>query len=249
MFIAKSGEYEAAGIYTYQHFILIAATALAIIVALKYTIKNKKDVYQIIKNCTIFVCIFEIVIITFKIKNYGIKNVNNYLPLYYCSLLIYAGLLSSFGKEKIKRTGDVFLATGAIIGGTLFMIYPSTSLPAYPMFHLVSLYSFVFHGIMVYLGILVNITNYVKLESKDIIYYASLVGIICIAAYFVNEKFDSNLMFISKNFPGTILEVLYKITGKYFTIIMIMAQMIIPFYLSYGLKKLFERRKIDVKTI
>jgi len=237
MFFAKAGIYEPCGIFTVQHFILMAITVISIIIALKYTI-NKKDVKKIIKKCTIFVCICEIIKIIFKIVNDGTRNINNYVPLYYCSLLIYAGLLSSFGKGKLKRVGDVFLATGGIIGGVTFIILPTTSLPTYPMFHLVSIHSFIFHGIMVYLGLLLNFTNYIKLESKDIFYYSTLIGVICILAYIINNVFGSNLMFISRNFPGMPIEILYNWAGKYFTIIMVWAQMFLPFYIIYGIKNI-----------
>lgn len=237
MFFAKAGIYEPCGIFTAQHFILMAITIIGIIIALKYTV-NRKDVQTIIKKCTIFVCVCEIIIITFKIINDGTSNINNYVPLYYCSLLIYAGLLSSFGKGKLKRVGDVFLATGGMIGGLTFIIFPTTSLPTYPMLHLVSIHSFIFHGIMVYLSLLIIVTNYIELEKKDIIYYSSFVGIICVFAYIVNSIFDSNLMFISKNFPGMPMEIIFNLAGKYFTIVMVLAQMFLPFYIMYGILKL-----------
>ncbi|MBQ2836041.1 MAG: YwaF family protein [Clostridia bacterium] len=237
MLFAKAGIYEPCGIFTVQHFILMAITIIGIIIALKYTV-NRKDVQTIIKKCTIFVCVCEIIIITFKIINDGTSNINNYVPLYYCSLLIYAGLLSSFGKAKLKRAGDVFLATGGMIGGLTFIIFPTTSLLTYPMLHLVSIHSFIFHGIMVYLSLLINLTNYIQLEKKDIIYYSSFVGIICVLAYIVNNIFDSNLMFISKNFPGMPMEIIFNWAGKYFTIVMMLAQMFLPFYIMYVILKL-----------
>ena len=69
-------------------------------------------------------------------------------------MLIYAGLLSSFGKGKVRRIGDVFLATGSIVGGIVFVLFPTTSIPSYPIFHFISLHSFFFHGTMIYLGLL-----------------------------------------------------------------------------------------------
>lgn len=238
MFFAKPGEYEACGIFSVGHFILIAITVIGIITALKYTVKTK-DTKKIIKNCTIFIWIFETIIILFKISIAGTKNVNNYIPLYYCSILLYAGMLSSFGKGRLKRIGDVFIATGGIIGGLVFLIFPTTSLPTYPMIHLVSIYSFLFHGIMIYLGILVNLTNYIELEKKDILNYAIIVGIICIIAYIINQIFDSNLMFISKNFKTVpLIDVIYNHTGKLFTPIMILAQCTLPFYMVYGIRRI-----------
>ena len=189
------------------------------------------SMFSAIKRCTRVMWILELIMISFKISTGGKRNLNNYVPLYYCSLLLYAGLLSSFAKGKLKRIGDVFLATGGIIGGIVFMILPTTSLPAYPMLHIVSLHSFLYHGTMVYLGLLINITHYIELHLSDIKYYATLVGIVCILAYIINKIFDSNLMFISKNFQGTPLEILYNITGPFFTIIMSVAQMTLPFYI------------------
>ena len=168
----------------------------------------------------------------------GTGNLNQYVPLYYCSLLLYSGLLSSFCKGKLKRVGDIFLATGGIVGGIVFIIFPSTSLPLYPMLHLVSIHSFIFHGIMVYLGLLINLNNYIELEKKDIIYYSGLVGVICLIAFIVNKIFGSNLMFISENFQGTFIEIIYNITGNFFTAFMILVQMFLPFYFVYGILKL-----------
>lgn len=248
MLFAKPGEYEPCGMFTTGHFELIIITIFGIFIALKNTInKTKEEVKQIIKRCTIVMWILEVIMIVFKLSTGDIRNLNNYVPLYYCSLLLYAGLLSSFAKNRLKRVGDVFLATGGIIGGIVFMILPTTSLPEYPMLHIVSLHSFLYHGTMVYLGLLINATHYIELEAIDIKYYASLVGIVCILAYIINKIFDSNLMFISKNFPGTPIEILYNITGPFFTLIISVAQMTLPFYIVYGIKKVNWAKK-DVEN-
>lgn len=247
MFFSKPDEYEACGIFTIKHVILIIFTIIGIVIALKKTIyKNQEEVKKIIKNLTIVIWILEIIRIGFNLYIGNIHNVNEYLPLYYCSLLLYAGLMSSFGKGKIKRMGDVFLVTGGIIGGIVFILFPTTSLPTYPMLHFLSLHSFFFHGAMVYLGLLINITQYITLQMKDFWYYASLVGGICVIALITNHIFDSNLMFISKDFPGTPISILYHTTGKLFTPIMIIVQMTLPFLIIYLLK--FFRRDVKFKS-
>lgn len=239
MLFARPGEYKSCGIFTKGHMILIIITIIGIATAFKKTVhKNKEEVKKIIKNCTIVMWIFEFIMISFKIITGGIRNINNYVPLYYCSLLLYAGLLSYYAKGKLERMGNVFLATGGIIGGIVFMIFPTTSIPSYPAWHIVSLHSFLFHGTMVYLGLLINATHYIEIEKQDIKYFAILVGIICVLAYIINQIFDSNLMFISKDFPGTPLHIIYKITGPFYTIVVSLAQMILPFYIVYGTLRL-----------
>lgn len=228
------GDYKPCGIFTIGHFILIGITVVSIWIALKYTC-NKDKVHKIIKNITIVICILEVFKIIFNIMQNSIYAVNTYVPLYYCSMLIYAGLLSSFGKGVLKKVGEVSLASGGIIGGIVFIIYPSTSLPIYPAFHIMSIHSFLFHGVMIYLGILVNKTKYVELKKKDIIYFASLIGIMSVIALIVNKLCNGNLMFISNNLPGTPIEILYNVTngGILYSFIMIISQMTIPFYISY----------------
>lgn len=136
MFLAKPGEYEACGLFTTKHFILIILTIVGIVVALKRTIhKNKEEIKKIIKNVTIIIWILEAVKIVFNLYIGKINNVNEYIPLYYCSLLLYACAMSSYGNGKIKRVGDVFIATGGIVGGVVYIILPTTSLPTYPMLH------------------------------------------------------------------------------------------------------------------
>ena len=247
MLFANSGEYEACGMFTKGHITLLLLTIIGIIVALKNTAnKTKKEVKQIIKRCTILMCVLEVITITFKLLTGDPRNLNNYVPLYYCSLLLYAGVFSSFAKGQLQRMGDVFLATGGIIGGIVFLIFPTTSLPAYPALHYVSLHSFLFHGTMVYLGLLMNITHYIELEAKDIKYYALLVGVVCLLAYIVNKIFGSNLMFISQNFPGMPIEILYNATGKYYTLVASLGQMTLPFYIVYGI---LHARSLKVKKL
>lgn len=244
---ADLGVYEPCGIFTRDHFILMGITIICIFLALKYTSnKSKDEVYKTIKWITIAMCVLEVIKIIYSITQNSIYDVNTYMPLYYCSILLYAGLLSSFGKGVFKRVGDVSLATGAIIGGVVFIIYPSTSLPMYPAFHILSIHSFLFHGTMIYLGILINKTRYIELEKRDVKYFASLIGIMSIIALIINNLFNGNLMFISNNFPGTPIEILYNLTneGIWYSLIMIIAQMTLPFYISYYVIKKLSFREM-----
>lgn len=242
MFFAKPGEYEACGMYTAGHLILLIITVVCILIALKYT-KNKKqeEVLKIIRNTTIFLWILEIIKIIFNLTIGNVSNPNTYIPLYFCSLILYAGILSGFCKGKLKHTGDVFIATGGMVAGIIFLLSPNTSLPAYPIFHYISIQSFILHGAMIYLGILVNITNYLEVKGNDIIYYAVLMLLISTIAYIFNCIFESNLMFISRDFPGTPISILYKISGKLFTLIMVLLQATGPFYVVYGIKKIITK--------
>lgn len=239
MFFAKPGIYKPCGMFNYKHLLLFILIAMIIGITVKNTkISNKEQVKKIIQKSTLIIWVLEIAKIIFLIYIGEGKNINKMVPLYYCSLLLYSGLLSSIGKGILKRFGDVFLATGGIVGGLTFLVFPTTSLPEYPMFHFISFHSFFFHGTMVYLAIIINKFHYIELKFSDIFYYAGLILAICAGAYFVNLKFGSNLMFISRDFPNSPVTVLYNWAGKMFTPIMILLQMTVPFIGVYGILKI-----------
>lgn len=243
MFFSKPGQYKPCGLYSMGHIILLIVSFTCIAVALFFTRKFDKDkVKKTIKISTITLWVLEIIKIIFNIAIGNIKNPNNYVPLYYCSLILYAGIFSGFCKGKLKRIGDVFISTGAVIGGLFFLFCPNTSLPAYQMFHYISIQSFIFHSTMLYLGILTNITRYVDLKLKDIKYYAILLFIMCMISVVVNKILGTNFMFISNDFPNTPIGTIYKYTGQLFTPFMILIQTVGPFYVVYGLRFLIQSK-------
>ena len=248
MFLAKPGEYPPCGIFTLGHLVLFAVTMLIVFFSIIFT-KNKeeKNVKKIIRISTIIIWILEILKIAFVFSVGNGGNLNKVVPLYYCSLLLYTGVLSSLGKGAIKRIGDVFVSTGALVAGLVFLIFPTTSLPDYPILHFLSLHSFFYHGLMLYLGIIMHKSKYIEIKKTDIKYYALLILVISILAYIVNSMYGSNLMFISEDFPGTPLAIIYKLTGRWFTLVMIGLQMTLPFYIVYWLKLL--KDKINIKLI
>lgn len=253
MLFRSAEEVTPCGMFSIEHFIMLGITAFCIAIALKYT-KNmeKENVKKLIQRSTIILWILEIIKIIFNIINYGINEVNKYVPLYFCSLILYAGIFSGFCKGVLKKIGDVFLSTGGIIAGLIFLISPLTSLTTYPSIHFISIHSFILHGTMVYIGLLMLITGYTTIEKGDIKYYSAIILVISGIAYIVNLIFDSNLMFISQNYPGTFIEIIYNITGPIFPIFMVAAQATMPFYIVYGIyrlatKKIKANSKEDIK--
>lgn len=247
MLFKSANQVVPCGMFSIEHIILFSITMISIVVALKYTKNIKPDkVKEIIKKSTIILWILEIIKIIFNVKNYGFKEVNKYVPLYFCSLILYAGILSGFCKGTLKKVGDIFLSTGGIIAGMVFLISPLTSLTTYPVIHFISLHSFLLHGTMVYIGLLMLTTKYVKIEKNDIKYYFTLIVIISAIAYIVNKICGSNLMFISQNYPGTFIEIIYNISGKLFPMVMILAQATLPFYLVYAIYVGISNKKANI---
>ena len=237
MFFAKPNVYPSCGLYNLKHLISIIVIIFLIIISVKNTKINKKeDITRIIRILTLTVWILEMIKIIFNFIIGNINNVNTYVPLYYCSILLYAGILSGFCNGKLKKIGDVFLATGGFFAGIAFLISPGTSLGIYPLFHFISIQSLFYHAVMIYLGLIIVKYNYVTVKLKDIKYYALLVFIICLLAYIINTNFNGNLMFISEGFQlFTIFENIFQ---DYYCLVMIVGQMTIPLLLGLLINKI-----------
>lgn len=242
---SRLGEYEACGVFSVGHFVLLIFSFVGIYISLKLSKnKTKEDMKGIINLSTTLLWVLEIIKISFNIFTGNADNPNSYIPLYYCSLILYAGPLSIFGKGVLKRVGDIFLATGAIVAGLSFLILPITSLTNYPAFHFISIQSFILHSLMVYTGVMVNKTKYVEYNKEDFKYYFWFICIFGAIAHAVNLKLGTNLMFITQNFPNTPIDFIYTNTGVLFPVVMIILQATLPFYIIMFFKNKL-KGKID----
>ena len=242
MFFAKPNIYPACGLYNLKHLISIIVIVILLIIGVKRTkISKKEDITKIIKTLTILVWILEIIKIIFNFIIGNIHNVNTYVPLYYCSILLYAGILSGFTKGKLKKIGDIFLATGGLFAGIAFLTSPGTSLGIYPLFHFISFQSLFYHSVMIYLGIIIIKYGYIDVKVKDFKYYAVFIAIICVLAYIVNINFNGNLMFINEGFG--FFNIVYNIFPNIYPLIMIIGQMTIPFFLGLIINKVIKSLK------
>ncbi len=241
MFFSLPNEYEPAGLFSIWHLLLLAVAVALVGMGLYYS-RHMSDraVRRTVRAVTATLWVLEIAKILFVLLVTRSTNPNEFVPLYYCSLILYAGVLSSCFQGFLRRVGDCFIATGGLVGGAVFLLFPTTSLPRYPAFHFISWHSFLLHGLMVYLGLLLLMRGTYRLKLRDIRYCAALISIMCLLALVFNTVYDhvsgtavANLMFISKDFAGTPITVLYRLCGRFFTPVMWLVQAFGPFLLVY----------------
>lgn len=236
--------------YTLGHAALFLVTVLLIAAGLYFFRRaDERATRNIIRACTALLWVLEVVKILFVLLVTKSKNPNDFMPLYYCSLVLYAGLLSSLGKGRLARTGDVFLATGGLVGGACFLCCPNTSLPRYPVIHFISWHSFLLHGIMVFLGLLLLSRSFFTLRRKDIWHCVGMVSVISVISFAFNEVYNRinhttlcNLMFLSQDFPNTPVHLVYVISGPVFPLVMWFLQAFIPYLAVYAVFQYVRRR-------
>lgn len=242
------GEYPACGMFTIPHILAFIICIILIIVGLYVTRKIKKDeVYKIIRIVAVTVIILEIIKIGYNFY-YGYTYLDSWFPLAYCSLFIYSTIMVGFGKGLIRKIGISFLVGGGILAGVAFLIFPTTSLMMHPIYHYLSMYSMLFHSLMIYIGILCYHHKLMEFNKKDYLYYVVFCLFFIVIALIVNKIYDCNMMFLKEpfNIPipllkeiGTNYPVLYKI-------IIILVYLVIPYGITYLLNKGINKGEKDV---
>ncbi len=154
-----------------QNLYLILSAVLMIVLLFIFRKSSKERVLKIIRIIAIFFVLFYLGKTTWE-SYYDITlggSFNYYLlPFDTCSLVMIAGLLSGFAKGKIKKYADSWLATGCILGGFATMLFLN-AFKFYPFLSFGAFYSMIWHFLMVFLGLLLIVTNYVDMKYSTIL--------------------------------------------------------------------------------
>jgi len=154
-----------------QYVYLIISAILLIILLWCFHKKSKESVLKIIRIISVFLVVFYILKTTWE-SIYDIKYNGSFntglLPFDSCSIIMLTGMISSFTKGKIKRYSDAWIATGSIVGGVATMLYLN-AFKFYPFLSFGACYSMIWHFLMVFIGLLLIVTNYVEINYKTII--------------------------------------------------------------------------------
>lgn len=187
-FFCKENEYEPVGMFSVGHIVtLIIFLLIVAFCAYKCRKIGKDKAIFLTKIIAIVVTVLEIIKITIAFINGEGDKLDHWVPLYFCSMFIYAAWLAGYAKGKIADLGRVFVGTGGIIAGLSFLIFPTTSFTMYPLFHYFCMYSMVYHSLMVFLGITYLLNGVVKIDKKSFIDYVIFCSVLNILAIIVNS--------------------------------------------------------------
>lgn len=229
-FFAPSGIYPPCGMFTPTHLIATGICILLVAVALFYSLKHyKQNMLNIpLKVLAVLLVVLESTKIAHSFIN-GNTNLDSWLPLSYCSLFIYAVWMVAFGKSYFKKAGEAFITYGCPVAGLAFLIFPTTSLMNYPIWHFLSLYSMFFHSLMLFFGI-IHLVKSPKLNIKTYLCYISLIVISSIPAITLNVVKNCNLMNLREpyNIPIAFLQNLYSRSQWAYTALVLFAYLLIP---------------------
>jgi hypothetical protein len=258
MFNKPSGEiFE---LFTWQHFVCIIICLVAVFIAYKLTKKISQE--NVVKMTRIFAYVitgFEVVKIIFKLAWGQLKDLDQWLPLSFCSLFIYALWMAGFSRGTLGKTGCSFIMGGCFVGGLAYIIFPTTSLQWFPPYHFISIHSMLFHSAMLYLSLIYIKKKMMTFDFEAYKYYGTYVAIASIVALAFNFGIKNrwglvhpNLMVIrippltadmAAKFAFSIVQSIYNKSEYLYTVCAVFAYLIVPFAVSLLVSLIIHRKK------
>ncbi len=226
-FFAPQGRFEPCGMFTLAHIAAALICVLCVITALYFTRSRFID-NKFLKLTAIAVTVLELIKISHSVI-YGDHNLDAWFPLSYCGLFIFTLWMAGFCKGRAKRIGEVFIAYGCPIAGVIFLIFPTTSLMIFPIWHYFSIYSLLFHSLMIFVGIFL-LKKEKFFGKREFLYYGAFVLTFSIPAFVLNCIFGSNLMNLREpfNIPIEFFQNLYTTHPLAYSGVVIVTFMLIP---------------------
>lgn len=233
---------DIAGMFTPTHYVTIVLFFALLVLSL-YLSRNF-DVNRINRihfGVAVFVTAIEIIKDTIQIIKGN--EPSSWLPLFFCSLFIYASWLPFSKNEFIKNMGYAYICLGGVMSGIFFTFYPSTSLVWYPIWHPLAIYGFVYHFAMVYIGLLLLIKRiYIPMKKHSLNYFV-FISIACLIAALINPIFNSNCMFLRDPMNLPLFTTIAEFSPLLWALIAYIGQSILLFWIGIGLYNLYSKIK------
>ena len=219
-FFAPSGSFDACGMFTSQHIIATLICVALIAVCLFIVFKtNRLNICKLLRYSAVILTILELIKISHSFI-YKDMHLDAWFPLSYCGLFIFALWMAGFGENHIKRAGEAYITYGCPIAGICFLIFPTTSLMSFPIWHYFSIYSLFFHSLMIFVGIRL-LLNEPKLDKATYFFYFAFVLFFALISITMNIIFGCNLMNLREpyNIPIQLLQDIYSAFNPAYTVI------------------------------
>lgn len=229
------------GMFTPGHFLSIllffATVGLALWLSRRMGEQTARKVHI---GIAIGVTVMEVVKISLRV--YKGQGPDDWMPLYFCSLFLFAVWLALAKNRAMRDMGFSFMTMGGIAAAVFFIFYPTTSLNLFPIWHPASIHSFVYHWIMCYLGLLVLIKRIYVPKTAHALHYGAFVLTACVASYFFNEWLGSNCMFLHSAFGLPFLEQILRSCHAVYIVVVSLAQGVALYWFSFAIYSLILKK-------
>lgn len=209
---------EPEGAYTWRHLtfvtsLLIIMAVLAVLLGRAFKNKPDNEKNKVLIWSAILIDGFEIFkIIVLCAKSDSPDRWQTLLPLFLCSIQLFALPLAAFTKNRLKEAALDFVMIFGILGAIVGTYGAAQNYNAYPIFSLENVSSGITHTISGFASLYIMISGMHSMKKKNISVTCLILGFFCALAYIVNILIDYNYMFLM-NHDGTPYQIFYDLVG------------------------------------
>jgi uncharacterized membrane protein YwaF len=225
------------GMFSFGHiFTVILFVGLLVVGAILLRKINEKQLKIYMLSVAIAVTVMEIIKISLRVaKN---QAPDSYMPLYYCSLFIFAIWLSFAKNGILKTVAYSYMTMGAILAACFNIFYPSTSLALFPIWHPGAIHSFVYHYLMALTGILLLVKGTYVPKKIHSVHYFAYIFVACVISAIINPILGTNCMFLADAFGLPLLQGLCENQPVIYMLLAGIAQASFLYWGHFGIYKL-----------
>ena len=191
--------------FTLLHFI-VAGILLAIVILCAVLIHKKDKLIKpvfIVLWATVSVLEFVKIVWESTAGNTVRLEVAGILPLYPCSIFMYAMPFAIWGNGKVKQAACGYVCTLGLLGGLVNFFYPMTVLYRYSIISFSAMHSMIYHAVMLFTCLTMLLSGYHRYTRvkgvADLFLPCIPTLIVSIPANIVNYTLNADYMF----FRGT----------------------------------------------
>ncbi len=205
-FLPPAGEWPGT-IFTPLHFIFSAIILSAVIFfAVLLSKKSERTIKLTFLVVWITVSVLEAVKIVWETVSGNTVSFawGSIMPLYPCSIFMYAMPFAIFGKGKVRYMGCGYVCSLGFLGGAINFVYPANVLSSYSCISFAGLHTLLYHGAIVFCALVMLLSGYHSYkeakEFTDLIIPAVPAICVSVVGNIVNfSKIGSDYMFFKLN--------------------------------------------------
>ncbi len=170
------------------------------------------------------------------------------LPLYPCSIFMYAMPFAIFGKGWVRYMGCGYVCSLGLLGGAINFIYPANILNNYSCISFAGFHTFFYHGTMVFCALVMLKSGYHSYKKATRFCHLLIPAIPALAVSLIANavnfsKIGSDYMFFRLNSfffapIGAAMPDWFSVILVYFIYLLIHALPYLPFYIYGKAKKI-----------
>ncbi len=203
-----------AGLFTFEHMLLLIFIGIFSRIFYRFLRSNHSSTNQHLKPLAILMVILEITRMLWNIIAAETFIAKDVLPLYTCGIFVFMLPLYVF-KTPFQSFALSFLKIAALGSGLLFLIFPTTALGMFPLWHINTVISMTMHTIMMVIGAYFFFHPETHISRQDIYRSFAIVLVFAgLSALYNSFDAQANFFFIAYPLANTPLVLLYAWFGQ-----------------------------------